>query len=359
MTEGYGPNPEAIEGLVKEGASSSSPSTAARPASTRSRRQRRSAPTCSSSITTRPTSGCRTSHAVVNPNRQDDLSGLGHLCAAGVIVHGAGGDRARAAQARPLQRQRAARTDLLELARSRGARDRVRRGAAEGPQSRLCHERAAGHARASQHRPAALAMRRPWPWRRRPIIWASCSGPRINAGGRIGDAALGARLLVAPRTRRKRRASPCCSTSSTASARRSRSRCWRRPSRMPISWWMQIPTCRCCSSAPTTGTRASSVSSRAAWSRAFQRPACVIAWDSPDEGTGSLRSIAGVDIGAAVRAARGGRPSPERRRARHGGRPHRGARPSRGPAQRFSCAPAGEHDRRARVGAWRSSSTAR
>ena len=35
----------------------------------------------------------------------------------------------------------------------------------------------------------------------------------------------------------------------------------------------------------------------------FQRPACVIAWDGKDEGTGSLRSIAGVDIGAAVRAA--------------------------------------------------------
>ena len=35
----------------------------------------------------------------------------------------------------------------------------------------------------------------------------------------------------------------------------------------------------------------------------FQRPACVIAWDGKNEGTGSLRSIAGVDIGAAVRAA--------------------------------------------------------
>ena len=33
----------------------------------------------------------------------------------------------------------------------------------------------------------------------------------------------------------------------------------------------------------------------------FRRPACVIAWegtDGPREGTGSLRSIAGVDLGA-------------------------------------------------------------
>jgi single-stranded-DNA-specific exonuclease len=35
----------------------------------------------------------------------------------------------------------------------------------------------------------------------------------------------------------------------------------------------------------------------------FQRPACAIAWDGAEEGTGSLRSIAGVDIGSAVRAA--------------------------------------------------------
>jgi single-stranded-DNA-specific exonuclease len=34
----------------------------------------------------------------------------------------------------------------------------------------------------------------------------------------------------------------------------------------------------------------------------FRRPACAIAWEG-DEGTGSLRSINGVDIGAAVRAA--------------------------------------------------------
>ncbi|HJZ43166.1 MAG TPA: DHHA1 domain-containing protein, partial [Hyphomicrobiaceae bacterium] len=35
----------------------------------------------------------------------------------------------------------------------------------------------------------------------------------------------------------------------------------------------------------------------------FQRPACAIAWEGNGDGTGSLRSIDGVDIGAAVRAA--------------------------------------------------------
>jgi single-stranded-DNA-specific exonuclease len=35
----------------------------------------------------------------------------------------------------------------------------------------------------------------------------------------------------------------------------------------------------------------------------FGRPSCAIAWDATAEGTGSLRSVPGVDIGRAVRAA--------------------------------------------------------
>ena len=57
-------------------------------------------------------------------------------------------------------------------------------------------------------------------------------GPRINAGGRIGDAALGAGFWPSM-TRRKLPASPSCWTSSIASAKPSKSRCWTRPWRMP------------------------------------------------------------------------------------------------------------------------------
>jgi single-stranded-DNA-specific exonuclease len=35
----------------------------------------------------------------------------------------------------------------------------------------------------------------------------------------------------------------------------------------------------------------------------FGRPACVIAWDGGGQGTGSLRSVSGLDIGATVRQA--------------------------------------------------------
>jgi single-stranded-DNA-specific exonuclease len=42
----------------------------------------------------------------------------------------------------------------------------------------------------------ALADVRGWTRRPTPMRWASCWGPRVNAGGRIGQADLGARLLA-------------------------------------------------------------------------------------------------------------------------------------------------------------------
>ena len=59
-------------------------SIAAPPATSRSRRRAASASTWWSSTITWPTSACRR-HAVVNPNRLDDLSGLGHLAAVGLV----------------------------------------------------------------------------------------------------------------------------------------------------------------------------------------------------------------------------------------------------------------------------------
>ncbi|WP_159727673.1 single-stranded-DNA-specific exonuclease RecJ [Methylosinus sp. Ce-a6] len=132
---------------------------------------------------------------VVNPNRADDLSGLGHLCAAGVAF------LTLAALARELRRRgywasARAEPDLLagldlvalatiaDVARLHGLnrafvvkglavmRGRTRIGLA----ALLDAARVDGPPRA-YHLGFAL-------------------GPRINAGGRIGDAALGARLLT-------------------------------------------------------------------------------------------------------------------------------------------------------------------
>src|SRR5262245_13520171 len=84
MTEGYGPNREAIEGLVREGSrliltvdcgtTGVEPLAAAAPLG------------ADVIVVDHHQAGERLPDvtAIVNPNRQDDLSGLGYLCAAGV-----------------------------------------------------------------------------------------------------------------------------------------------------------------------------------------------------------------------------------------------------------------------------------
>jgi single-stranded-DNA-specific exonuclease len=133
--------------------------------------------------------------AIVNPNRQDDLSGLGHLCAAGVVF------LTLVATARELRRRghwasRGGEPDLLAMLDLVGLatvadvvpliglnRAFVRQGIAI---LRL------------RQRPGLAALldaagldgpAQPW-------HLGFLLGPRINAGGRIGDAGLGARLLM-------------------------------------------------------------------------------------------------------------------------------------------------------------------
>jgi single-stranded DNA-specific DHH superfamily exonuclease len=70
-------------------------------------------------------------------------------------------------------------------------------------------------------------------------------GPRINAGGRIGRADLGVRLLMENDPVR-RRGSPPSSIASTANGRRSNNKRWQKPKRKPwrrsvsrreAPWW--------------------------------------------------------------------------------------------------------------------------
>ncbi len=181
--------------------------------------------------------------AVVNPNRQDDLSGLGHLCAAGVVF------MLLVATARELRTRghySAAVTppdligmlDLVALATVCDVvplkslnRAYVTRGLEVMRQRRNVGLRALIDAAGINQPPT-------------PYVLGFVLGPRINAGGRIWM------------TRRKRRALPFNSTSSTASARPSRRRCWRKPSPKPTGWSTRRRICRCWWSRPSAGTRA-------------------------------------------------------------------------------------------------------
>jgi single-stranded-DNA-specific exonuclease len=132
--------------------------------------------------------------ALVNPNRQDDLSGLGHLCAAGVVflflVALNRTLRARGFFNGRSEPELMASLDLVALATVADVvpltglnRAFVRQGLAV-----MRSRRRVGLAALLD---AAGLAGAPECWHLGYLV-----GPRINAGGRIGDAALGSRLLL-------------------------------------------------------------------------------------------------------------------------------------------------------------------
>lgn len=245
-------------------------------------------------------------HALVNPNRQDDVSGQGHLCAAGVVF------LVLVATMRVLRQQGyygngagapdlLADLDLVALATVADVvpltglnRAYVRKGLAVMKARQNAGLRALFDAAGLNQAPTTYHL-------------GYILGPRINAGGRIGDAALGARLLITgddleaqriaqllDKLNRERKA---IETQMLEEAIAAADRKVSENPNMPIlvvaseTWHKGV-----------VGLVASRLVER------FGRPSCVIALEkqagsSCVSGTGSLRSIAGVDIGAAVRGA--------------------------------------------------------
>jgi single-stranded-DNA-specific exonuclease len=132
-------------------------------------------------------------------------------------------------------------------------------------------------------------------------------GPRINAGGRIGDSGLGARLLstaepseaqrIAETLERLNKDRKAIETQTLEQAMAMADQIVEDDPDAPIviagseEWHKGI-----------VGLVASRLTER------FHRPSCVLSWtrdaaSGQRQGTGSLRSVAGVDIGTAVRAA--------------------------------------------------------
>ncbi|QPC92659.1 single-stranded-DNA-specific exonuclease RecJ [Mesorhizobium sp. INR15] len=190
--EGYGPNPDAMRELVSRGATL----IVTVDCGTNSAASIDAARAVGADVVVldhhQVGGALPAAHAVVNPNRDDDLSGQGHLCAAGVVflalVQTAKVLRGRQADLAPPDL-----LSLLDLAALATVCDVVpligvnRAFVVKGLQM------------ARQQKNEGLAALARVSRIGEPISTfhlAYLIGPRINAGGRIGDAALGSRLLA-------------------------------------------------------------------------------------------------------------------------------------------------------------------
>jgi len=190
--EGYGPNPEAMRDLVSRGASlivtvdcgtNSAPSIEAA----------RLAGADVVVLDHHQVGGALPEGVpVVNPNREDDLSGQGHLCAAGVVF------LALVQTSRTLRRLRPdlAQPDLLmmlDLVALATICDVV---PLTGVNRAFVVKGLLAIRQQKSRGSSALARVSRIGEPIGPFHVAFMLGPRINAGGRIGDAALGSRLLA-------------------------------------------------------------------------------------------------------------------------------------------------------------------
>ena len=231
--------------------------------------------------------------AVVNPNRNDDLSGLGPLCATGVAFMIMVGLRRRLGQTDfP---DLVALLDLVALATVCDMvplRDLNRAFVVQGIQVLNAGQNVGLRALTQACRVSGYV---------KPGDLGFLLGPRINAGGRIGDAALGARLLcerdpdraaeIAARLEGYNRERQAIEANVLADAVGEAEREMRgSPPSVVVTasdgWHPGV-----------VGLVASRLKDR------FDRPAFAIGFDGSGRGTGSGRSIPSLDLGRLVRDA--------------------------------------------------------
>ncbi|SDA42331.1 single-stranded-DNA-specific exonuclease RecJ [Mesorhizobium qingshengii] len=236
--------------------------------------------------------------AVVNPNRDDDLSGQGHLCAAGVVfltlVQTAKILRGRMADAEP--------PDLLSLL------DLVALATVCDVVPLIGVNRAfvvKGLQMARQQKNQGLAALARVSRIGEPISTfhlAYLIGPRINAGGRIGDAALGSRLLA---------------TDDPVEARTIAETLDRLNQERQLMEQEMLAAARAEADAELAGGNGPAIVVTASnnWHPGIvgllasrlkdhaRRPAFAIAFNANGVGTGSGRSVSGFDLGRLVREA--------------------------------------------------------
>lgn len=227
--------------------------------------------------------------AVVNPNRQDEDGALGYLCAAGVVF------MLLVAANRLMRAAGAAGPDLLGLLDLVALATVADVAPLVGLNRALVRQGLAVMARRSRPGIAALADVAGLVGAPGTHALGFVLGPRVNAGGRIGAADLGARLLAADVPHE---AAALAARLHALNAERklieaavtdaARAQAAARGGDAPLVW------------AAGEGWHPGVVGIVAArLKEAFDRPAVVIGFDGAD-GKGSGRSVAGVDLGAAV-----------------------------------------------------------
>jgi single-stranded-DNA-specific exonuclease len=239
--------------------------------------------------------------AVVNPNRLDDVSRLGHLAAAGVtfLVLVAINRELRARNFWTAARPEPELLDLTDLAALGTVADVVplkglnRAFVAKG----LIVMRRREHAGLTALMDVARLSGPPEPWHLGFML-----GPRINAGGRIGRADLGARLLmmedpveagrIAAELDRLNRERQTIEQATLAEAEAEAMAALGIEEKGAV-----VVTAAAGWHPGVVGLVAARLKER------FGRPAFAIALEPGDTGTGSGRSIPGVDIGRVVRHA--------------------------------------------------------
>jgi single-stranded-DNA-specific exonuclease len=236
--------------------------------------------------------------AIVNPNREDDLSGQGHLCAAGVVF-------LALVQTAKILREKLPGTErpdllnLLDLVALGTVCDVVpltgvnRAFVVKGLQV-VRQQKNAGLVALAQVARIGEPVS--------PFHLAFLIGPRINAGGRIGDAALGSRLLA---------------TDDAVEARTIAETLDRLNQERQAMEQEMLAQARAEADAELAGGNGPAVIVTASdtWHPGIvgllasrlkdhaRRPAFAIAFNVNGTGTGSGRSVAGFDLGRLVRAA--------------------------------------------------------
>lgn len=237
--------------------------------------------------------------ALVNPNRHDDLSGVGHLCAAGVVFLTLVALN-RLLRARGVWSAAIPEPDLrndLDIVALATVADVV---PLHGLNRAFVHHGLKIMSARQRVGLSALmdvaALKGP----PTPYSLGFALGPRINAGGRIGDAALGARLLLEnddskakaiaqslDHLNRERQFIEQQAVEEAYALAERQAEAGRTVLLLGSEGWHP----------GVVGLIASRLKSR------FERPSIAISWREDGTGTGSARSVTGVDLGASVRAA--------------------------------------------------------